>query len=90
MRLLLFVILLLIFLVAIMFVIWETMKHRIKLQDQKWQEKNKLKELDWQAKVLEQKIKFREDSFFRQEEIADLQNELNKVNEIIKNIKERK
>ena len=90
MRLLLFVILLLIFLVAIMFVIWEVMKHRIKLQDQKWQEKNKLKELDWQAKVLEQKIKFREDSFFRQEEIADLQNELNKVNEIIKNIKERK
>ena len=90
MRLALFAILLLIFLVAIMFATWEVMKHRIKLQDQKWQEKNKLKELDWQAKVLEQKIKFREDSFFRQEEIADLQNELDKVNEIIKNIKERK
>lgn len=90
MRLALFVLLLLIFLGIIMFVIWETIKYRIKLQDQKWQEKNKLKELDWQARVLEQKIKFREDSFFRQEEITDLQNELNKVNEIIKNIKERK
>ena len=90
MRLLLFVILLLIFLVAIMFVIWEIMKHRIKLQDQKWQEKNKLRELEWQARMLKQKIKMREDSFFQQEEITDLQNELDKVNEIIKNIKERK
>ena len=90
MRLLLFVILILIFLVAIMFVIWEAMKHRIKLQDQKWQEKNKLRELEWQARMLKQKIKMREDSFFQQEEITDLQNELDKVNEIIKNIKERK
>ena len=90
MRLLLFVILILIFLVAIMFVIWEAMKHRIKLQDQKWQEKNKLRELEWQARMLKQKIKMREDSFFKQEEITDLQNELDKVNEIIKNIKERK
>jgi len=73
-----------------MFVIWEAMKHRIKLQDQKWQEKNKLRELEWQARMLKQKIKMREDSFFQQEEITDLQNELDKVNEIIKNIKERK
>lgn len=90
MRLALLVLLLLIFLGIIMFAIWETMKYRIRLQDQKWQEKNELRELEWQARVLEQKIKFREESFFKHEEVNELQNELNKVNEIIKNIKESK
>lgn len=86
MRLLLFVILLLIFLVAIMFVIWETMKHRIRLQDQKWQEAKKTKELECEIKFLKQAIEHEENRINLLGERAVEEKALEKIKEIQREI----
>lgn len=88
MRILLLGIIFIIILAIVYYLIWSAIKYRLKLQDELWKENNKLKELEWEARVLEQKIKFREDSMFKHEEVKELQKELDSVNKIIKNIKE--
>lgn len=88
MRLILLGFIILIILCVVYYLIWSAIKYHLKMQDEIWKEKTNIKELEWEARVLEQKIKFREDSMFKHEEVKELQKELDSVNKIIKNIKE--
>ena len=90
MRFILFLILILLFLAFMILITWGIMRYRINYQAQKWEEKRNLKNLEWKKRTLEQKIKFRENSFATHDDINELEKELQAVDKIIENIKEKK